>query len=147
MTIIFIIIVPVILIQVSNSTDKIPQVVVFDNESYIKKMKRDISNLIEAKLIENDILSTVVSYSGGCEKHEFTLGAVPGFKNTDLSPQANLVLGHENNGDTCKKIVRERLDFDLSPLKEKYQQVYGVKAGSIMLHLMNTTITIKYNFK
>ncbi len=147
MTITFIIIVPIILIQVSNSTDKIPQVVVFDNESYIKKMKMDISNLIEAKLVENDILSTVVSYSGGCKKHEFTLGTAPDFTNTDLNPQVNLVLGHENNGDLCRALIRERLDFDLSPLKEKYQQVYGVKAGSMMLHLMNTTITIKYNFK
>jgi len=92
-------------------------------------------------------LSTVVSYSGGCEKHEFTLGAIPGMINTDSSLQANLVLGHENNGDTCKKIVKERLDFDLSPLKEKYRQVNRVKAGSIMLHLMNTAIIIKYNFK
>lgn len=103
--------------------------------------------MIEAKFIENDILSTVVSYSGGCEKHEFSLGAALGFANTDLSPQANLVLGHESNGDTCKKIIRERLVFDLSPLKEKCQQVYGVKADSMMLHLMNTTITVKYNFK
>lgn len=135
------------LIQVSNSKDKIPQVVVFDNESNIKKLKMDVYNLIDAKLIENDILSTVVSYSGGCEKHEFTLGAIPGMTNTDSSLQANLVLGHENNGDTCKKIVRERLDFDLSPLKEKYQQVYGIKAGSIILQLMNKPINIKYNFK
>ena len=135
------------LIQVSNSKDKILQVVVFDNESNIKKMKMDVYNLIDAKLIENDILSTVVSYSGGCEKHEFTLGAIPGMTNTYSSLQANLVLGHENNGDTCKKIVRERLDFDLTPLKEKYQQVYGVKTGSIILQLMNKPINFKYNFK
>jgi hypothetical protein len=142
-----IIIALITLVQVSNSKDKIPQVVVFDNELYIKKMKMDVYNLIDAKLRENDILSTVVSYSGGCEKHEFTLGAIPGVTNTDSRLHANLVLGHENNGDTCKKIVRERLDFDLSPLKEKYRQVYGVKAGSIILQLINKPINIKYNFK
>jgi hypothetical protein len=132
---------------VSNSKDRIPQVVVFDNESYLKKMKMDMFNLIEAKLIKNDILSILVSYFGGCEEHEFTLGAIPAMINTESTLQANLVLGHENNGDTCKKIVKERLDFDLSPLKEKHRQVYRVKDGSIMLHLMNKEIIIKYDFK
>lgn len=110
-------------------------------------MKMDLFNLIEAKLIKNDILSTIVSYFGGCEKHEFTLGAIPAMTNTEATLQANLVLGHENNGDTCKKIVKERLEFDLSPLKEKYRQAYSVKDGSIMLHLMNKEIIIKYDFK
>jgi hypothetical protein len=132
---------------VSNSKDKIPQVVVFDNESYMKKMKMDLFNLIEAKLIKNDILSTLVSYFGGCEKHEFTLGAIPAMTNSDSTLQANLVLGHENNGDTCKKIVKERLEFDLSPLKEKYRQIYRVKVDSVMLHLINKEIIIKYDFK
>jgi hypothetical protein len=132
---------------VSNSKDKIPQVVVFDNESYMKKMKMDLFNLIEAKLIKNDILSTIVSYFGGCEKHEFTLGAIPAMTNSDSTLQANLVLGHENNGDTCKKIVKERLEFDLSPLKEKYRQIYRVKVDSVMLHLINKEIIIKYDFK
>lgn len=139
--------VTVTMVYVSNSKDKIPQVVVFDNESYMKKMKMDLFNLIEAKLIKNDILSTLVSYSGGCEKHEFTLGAIPAMTNSDSTLQANLVLGHENNGDTCKKIVKERLEFDLSPLKEKYRQIYRVKVGSVMLHLMNKEIIIKYDFK
>jgi hypothetical protein len=135
------------LVQSSSSTGKILPIIEFDNESDIKKMKMDASNLISAKLVENDILSTVVSYSGGCEKHEFTLGAVIGFTNTDVNPQVKLVLGHENNGDTCRSLIRERIDFDLSPLKEKYLQVYGVKAGSILLHISNTPITTKYNFK
>jgi hypothetical protein len=132
---------------VPNSKDEIPQIVVFDNMSLIKKMKMDAYNLIDAKLIENDILSTVVSYSGGCEKHEFTLVAIANLTNTDLNHQVNLVLGHENNGDKCKKIVRERLDFDLSPLKEKYKQVYRVKSSSITLKLTNKPLNIKYNFK
>ena len=110
-------------------------------------MKMDLFNLIEAKLIRNDILSTLVSYFGGCEKHEFTPGATPAMSNSDSTLQANLVLGHENNGDTCKKIVKERLEFDLSPLKEKYRQIYRVKVGSVMLHLINKEIIIKYDFK
>jgi hypothetical protein len=113
----------------------------------MKKMKIDSFNLIEAKLIKNDILSTLVSYFGGCEKHEFALGAIPAMTDSNSTLQANLVLGHENNGDTCKKMVKEHLNFDLSPLKEKYRQTYKVKVGSVMLHLMNREINIKYDFK
>ena len=131
----------------SNSNHKVLRVVVFDNESDMKKMKIDSFNLIEAKLINNDILSTVVSYFGGCEKHEFALGAITAITDSNSTLQANLVLGHENNGDTCKKIVKEHLDFDLSPLKEKYRQIYKLKVGSVMLHLMNKEINIKYDFK
>ncbi len=147
MILIFMIILPNTLIQVSNSTAKTPRIIVIENESHIQKMKMDIFNLIEAKFIENDILSIVVSYSGGCEKHEFSLVAALGFTNTDLSPHAKLALGHESNGDTCKKIIRERLAFDLSPLKEKCQQVYGIKSDLMTLLMMNTTITIEYSFK
>jgi hypothetical protein len=107
----------------------------------------DPYNLIEVKLVEKDILSTVISYSGGCEEHEFALVGALEFTNTDVIPQVNLVLGHEDNGDTCRKLIRERIDFDLSPLKRKYQQVYRQHTGSMMLHIINTTISIKYDLK
>ena len=139
------VLVPVTLIPMSDSPAKIPQVILYDNESYIKKMEMDIYTLIEAKLIEKDILSAVVSYAGGCEEHKFTLAGVSSTMNTGSSPQTILVLGHESNGDVCKKIVRETLFFDLLPIKEKYQKVKGLKAGSSMLHL-NASVIIKYNF-
>lgn len=140
---------PITLIQVSNSTNSIPcilRVNVFKNESHMKKMKMDAFTLMKA-LLDNDILSVDVSYSGGCEKHKFSLGAVFCFTDSDRSPVANLALGHDNNGDTCKKILRERLNFNLLPLKKKCQKVYGIKASSMILRLMNTTIAVKYNFK
>jgi len=131
-------------LNASNSKDKIPKVIIFDNESYLKKIKMNTYNLIEAKLIENDILSIVVSYSGGCEKHNFTLAAVPRLANTDSRLQTSLVLGHESNGDSCKKIVKESLFFDLTALKEKYREVYNVKTGLVTLNMTNTNITIEY---
>jgi len=134
------------MIQMSSSTDKVPQVILFDNESYLKKLKMDIYNLIEAKLLANDTLSAIISYSGGCEKHDFTLAAVPNFTNSTTSPHIKLLLAHDNNGEMCKKIVKENLSFDLSPIKEKYQKDYGLKSGSVMLHLINRSITIKYVF-
>jgi hypothetical protein len=115
-----------------------------DNESAIQKFKRDTFFLKEATLTDNDILSIIVSYSGGCKKHDFILATVSSFIRTDSSDQVNLVLAHENNGDICKKIVKEHLYFDLLPLKERYQQVYGIKASSIVLRLLNASISYKF---
>jgi hypothetical protein len=131
----------------SNCTDKIQRIVLYDNESSMKNIKMDIFNLKEANLVKENILSIIVSYSGGCNEHKFILATVPRLTNTHLNPHVNLLLGHDNNGDTCKKIVRQSLEFDLSPLKERYQKVYDLKAGSMVLHITNTTITIKYDFK
>ena len=133
------------LTQNTNSTGKTPRIIMLDDESAIQKLKMDIFFLKEATLIDNDILSVIVSYSGGCKKHEFLLATLSHFTTTDLSHQANLLLAHENNGDTCKKIVKEHLYFDLLPLKERYQQVYGIKTSSIILRLMNGSIN--YQFK
>lgn len=138
--------VPFKLIQVTNSTNSIPRIIVFENESQMKKMNMGAVTLTKASIV-NNTLSIVVSYSGGCEKHEFSLGAIFVFPNTNCNPVANLALGHENNNDTCKKMIRERLEFNLSPLKEKCQRVIGAKADSMILHLMNTTITVRYSFK
>jgi hypothetical protein len=129
----------------TSSSGKIPRIVVLDNESAIQKLKINTFFLKEATLIDNDILSIIVSYSGGCKKHDFTLSTVPRFISTNSSDEVNLVLAHENNGDVCKKIVKEHLYFDLLPLKERYQQVYGIKASSIVLRLMNASIN--YQFK
>jgi hypothetical protein len=133
------------LTQNTNSTSKTPRIIMLDNELAIQKLKMDTFFLKEATLTDNDILSVIVSYSGGCKKHDFILATAPHFTTTNLSHQANLVLAHENNGDACKKIVKEHLYFDLLPLKESYQQVYGIKASSIVLRLMNASIN--YQFK
>ena len=131
--------------QNTNSNDKTARIVLFDNESAIEKLKTDKFFLKEVTLTDNDILSVIVSYSGGCKKHDFTLATAPHFTSTDLRHQIDLVLAHEDNGDACKKIVKESLYFDLLPLKERYQQVYGIKASSIVLRIMNQSIN--YQFK
>jgi hypothetical protein len=133
------------LTQNTNSTDKTPRIIIFDNESAIQRLKMDKFFLKEVSMIEDDTLSAIVSYSGGCKKHDFILAATPHFTSTNSSHQVNLVLAHENNGDACKKIVKEHLYFDLLPLKERYHQVHGLKANSMVLRIMN--LSINYQFK
>jgi len=127
-----------------NNREVFP-ITIFNDEVSLKKLKTDLFSLKSVNKTDNDILSIIVSYAGGCKKHDFILATVPLFTTTAESHQVDLVLSHENNGDACKKIVTESLYFDLFPLKEKYKKVYGIETGSMLLHIKNVSIT--YQFK
>jgi hypothetical protein len=132
----------------SDSSDKesdVKKLILFNKESDVKKLKIDPFNLKQATLTDKDILTISVFYTGGCKKHDFALGTVPGFVSTNSTQHMNLVLAHRNNGDACKKIVTESLHFDISPLKEKHQEIQGQKSSRMILHLMNAAL--EYEFK
>jgi hypothetical protein len=78
-----------------------------------------------------------VSYSGGCEKHEFDL-YFNGMYAKSLPVQANLHLFHNNNGDACRKLEMKELRFDISEMKPP-------GGNSIILKLagQQTTYTLK----
>ena len=65
----------------------------------------------------DDCLKIVVSYSGGCEIHEFLLYAepIPAFDEI----QGRLFLSHYGHGDACKALIRDTVCFDLTPLQRK----------------------------
>ena len=124
---------------------EVSPVVILHNEASLKRLKRDPFFLKGAKITDNDILSIIVSYTGGCKKHDFILAAVPIFATNAENHQIDIILSHQNNADMCKKIVTESLYFDLSPLKEKYQKAYGIKKSSMLLRIMNITIEYQFN--
>lgn len=134
----------VTLIQDTHNSREISPIIIFDDGASLKKLKRDQFFLKATKKIDNDTLPIIVSYTGGCKKHDFILATVPLFTIPGESHRVDLMLSHENNGDVCKKIVTESLYFDLLPLKERYQQVYGIKTGSILLNLMNSSIMYQF---
>lgn len=85
-----------------------------------------------------DILQLVVSYSGGCEDHEFTL-FTNGAMMKSMPPQMNLTLSHNNNGDTCRGLLTDTLAFDLSKIR-------AGKEGTIILRLRNYDSKIVYTY-
>ncbi len=91
------------------------------------------------------VLEIEVSYTGGCGEHQFTLVAAPGFEESD-PVQAMLQLFHNAGGDTCEAIVTETLLFDLTPLKEAWQESYGQEAGTMTLNLAGAPESIRYQF-
>ena len=66
-----------------------------------------------AKIV-GDTLHLDVSYSGGCEPHDFSLcfGGIV----LDLG-WVNLAAVHDAHGDLCKALISEPQTFDLTPLK------------------------------
>ena len=87
-----------------------------------------------APIIENDTLILTISYSGGCEIHDFTLVTNGSFLESD-PVQLVVALTHDDNGDMCEAYPQERYSFDLEPIKTRYQEAYGTDEGSIILHL------------
>ena len=66
---------------------------------------------------ENDVLTVVVQYGGGCEEHDFNAYFSGGWAKS-LPPQAAISLEHLNpNNDRCRSIVRDTFHFNMQPLQ------------------------------
>ena len=87
-----------------------------------------------APVIENDTLGLTVSYTGGCETHDFTLVTDGSFMESD-PVQLIITLTHDDNEDPCEAYPTDRYVFDLTPIKTRYQEGYRTDEGSIILHL------------
>lgn len=82
---------------------------------YRMKEDQDPFN-ISATKIEGDILTIIVSYSGGCEDHVFDLYTNKKYMKS-MPPQLNLILEHDGNGDACRAMISQDLKFDISEIK------------------------------
>jgi hypothetical protein len=104
---------------------KIPITKSKSNQIFINKMQ--IEN--------NNTLSIIVTYFGGCRKHSFQLFGFRETKNKII-----LDLEHNTNGDTCKKIIRENIYFDLTPINNEYQKMQDISINLFVLTLANFDI-------
>lgn len=93
-------------------------------------------NIINATIDENT-LSIIVTYSGGCKNHEFDLiGSA--FITKSLPPSRGIKLIHQANDDDCRELITETLKFDIRNLA--YQN------GEIILkleHFKSFSYTVK----
>ncbi len=87
---------------------------------------------IDTSLISSNLLTLVVSYSGGCRHHEFRLFGSRSIIKTN-PPQASIFLSHNANGDVCRKVSIDTLVYNLCPLKDYVQQ--NCIADSILLRI------------
>ena len=89
---------------------------------------------LNSAAITDDTLNISVSYSGGCEDHQFTLVVSDTFLES-FPVQLHASLTHNANGDTCEAYPTENYRFDLTPIKTMYQETYRQEAGTIILRL------------
>jgi len=96
-------------------------VIVVDVEP--ESLQLDAFTLGEVR-IDGKRLLVDVSYSGGCAGHDFQLFMSAEFLESN-PVQVNLWLQHEDNDDACDGIVSESLQFDLTPVLDRYRETYG----------------------
>lgn len=102
------------------------------------------SYTINSVKINRDILTIEVQYGGGCKEHVFSLFGSPAFMKSN-PVQIDVMLSHNANNDMCKALITEELSFDLSPLKELWQENYG-ESGTIIISLDGFDEVISYEF-
>ena len=99
----------------------------------------DSINILNAS-IEGNNLTLEVSYSGGCETHEFKLIGSPMIAKS-LPPIRSIVLVHLGKGDACRQLITEKLSFDIRDF------AYTVSESEIYLNLKGFEKRILYKFK
>ena len=96
---------------------------------------------IERANLSGNILELTVSYSGGCEEHQFELIGNPNISKS-LPPIRSIELVHKSNGDACKKKIEETLRFNLANL------AYKQESGSVIkLNLNGWKEQLIYTFE
>lgn len=93
--------------------------------------------------IEDDCLVLEVGYSGGCTDHEFTSCWDQSFAESN-PVQAWLWVDHEAFDDLCQAYIQTTVSFDLTELREAWQQAYQAQSGTIVLHV--GAESIQYDF-
>ena len=105
----------------------------------------DEFNFIMMGWDDKDTYTIEVEYGGGCEIHEFKLIIESAFMESN-PVQTNALLSHNSKGDVCRAIIRDRLYFNFSPLKEIYRDAYQTDHGTIIIHLAGISDPIEYSF-
>jgi len=123
-------------------TDTTLKATLVNYSSYLLKKENgsDPIKILDAKIIKNQ-LQLNVSYSGGCEKHNFKITGDSSISKS-LPPIRSVELFHFANGDACKKLIIEELLIDLSELAYKQEE-----GSEIYLSLNGWGQKISYVFK
>ena len=126
-------------VQPINDTESI----IIDNTGFTlaSRDQYDIQNVS----LNMDLIRFTVGYSGGCKNHTFKLYAKEEFMESD-PVQIDIVLSHDDNDDVCEAYIVETLIFDLTDLKQKWQNEYQKQSGTIIISIENHTESIGYNF-
>lgn len=80
---------------------------------------------VSSGVIEDDCLELVVSYSGGCQSHDFAL-YWDGMSLLTVPGRVQLSLLHNGNGDMCEAVITDSLHFDLTGIQDSTQGIASI---------------------
>lgn len=91
---------------------------------------------IESAAIDGSILCVTITYSGGCEEHQFEcIGSRAVAKS--YPPQRSIKLIHKANNDMCEAMITKKIEIDILP--------FSVGPNSEMvLHLNGFSTPLKF---
>lgn len=89
---------------------------------------------------ENDVLTVVFRYGGGCKEHDFN-AYFSGAWLKSMPPQAIIDFEHLNpDNDACRSLVKDTVRFNLTPLK------YGGSGSVVIKWPHEKTIQAVYEY-
>jgi hypothetical protein len=105
------------------------------------------SIIIQGLELQGDTLVVSVMHSGGCKQHTYDLLWKGDFQKTVAgAAQAELVLAHDANGDSCEALLNRTASFDLGPLKQRWREQNKSEHGTVELRFTGSQATARYAF-
>jgi hypothetical protein len=97
--------------------------------------------------VQGNTLVARVMHSGGCKEHSYELLWNGSFQNSAAGEaQAELVLAHDANGDTCEALLNRTASFDLTPLQQRWREQNKGEHGTVELRFTGSQATARYTF-
>lgn len=97
----------------------------------------DQFTLHEARM-EADTLILDIQFGGGCGKHEFLLVGNHRLLKSS-TPQTDMVLAHDANGDACDAALSRTLRADVSPLRAAMRRL-GMQHATVVINVAGTSV-------
>lgn len=91
---------------------------------------------LEDLSIDGDVLTISLTYSGGCNDHDYQLYMSPAAFMESYPVQANLYLWHNGYDDACDAIIAEDVRFDITPIAMLYDSHYPGSEGIVVLNVI-----------
>jgi hypothetical protein len=91
-----------------------------------------------------DALALSLNYGGGCFEHTFKLCYSDAFQESSPVQTRLWVVDQSEEPDTCLALITREIVFDLTPLRERYSELYPNGPNEVVLNLDKNTIDYQF---
>lgn len=124
-----------------NTTEEVADRIAPREATLVKEIPDSDPISISNVQVNGNTLQLNVSYSGGCEEHQFDLyGNFAVMKS--MPPKRAIKLVHNANGDNCRELIEKTLKFDISEFA-----ITQTSGSEIILLLDGYKLPINYKYE